>query len=130
MSVEPSTSVKSGLNVDNDFIETSTTIDEQEFRSHPTKKLKSDIQVCVKDEEMKEESIKAPHKCPMCEKVFVTYKDYTNHVWPVHLEESGYKYTQSRPPKPMFEIGDVHNLLPRKFRILSLFGAKPNEEKE
>ena len=130
MSVEPSTSVKSGLNVDNDFIETSTTIDEQEFRSHPTKKLKSDIQVCVKDEEMKEESMNAPAKCPMCEKVFVTFKDYRNHVWPVHLEESGYKYTQSRPPQPMFKTGDVHNLLPRKFRILSLFGAKPNEAKE
>ena len=127
MSVEPSTSVKSGLNVDNDFIETSTTIDEQEFRSHPTKKLKSDIQVCVKDEEMKEESMNAPAKCPMCEKVFVTFKDYRNHVWPVHLEESGYKYTQSIPQQPMFKVGDIHHQKPLKSRILALFGATPNE---
>ena len=55
MSVEPSTSVKSGLNFDNDFIEISTSIDEQEFSTHPKKQLESDIQVSVKDEEMKSE---------------------------------------------------------------------------
>ena len=52
MSVEPSTSVKSGLNFDNDFIEISTSIDEQEFSTHPKKQLECDIKVSVKDEEM------------------------------------------------------------------------------
>ena len=43
MSVEPSNSVKSGINFDNDFIETSTSIDEQEFRTHHKDHLESDI---------------------------------------------------------------------------------------
>ena len=103
MSVEPSTSVKSGLNFDNDFIEISTSIDEQEFSTHPKKQLESDIQVSVKDEEMKsewgklikkkkEESMNAPGKCPICEKVFVKIEDYRNHVWPLQLEETSRDY--------------------------------------
>ena len=34
MSVEPSTSVNSGINFDNDFIDTSTSIDEHVFCTH------------------------------------------------------------------------------------------------
>ena len=101
MSVERSTSVKSGLNFDNDFIEISTSIDEQEFSTHPKKQLECDIQVSVKDEQMKSEwgklikkkkSMNAPGKCPICEKVFVKIEDYMNHVWPLQFEEASRDY--------------------------------------
>ena len=130
MSVEPSTSVKSGINFDNDFIDTSTSIDEQEFRTHHKDHLESDIQVSVKDEEMKEESMNAPRKCPICEKVFVQFEDFRNHVWPLHLEETGFQYTKSIPQQPMFQGRDLRQQKPRISRIRALFGATPNEAME
>ena len=55
MSVDRRTSVKSGLNLDHDFIETSTTIDEKKFSTHHKKQLESDSHVRVKEKEMKSE---------------------------------------------------------------------------
>ena len=129
MSVEPSTSVKSGLNFDNDFIETSTSIDEQEFRTHPKKQLESDIQVSVKDEEMKsewgklikkkkEESMNAPGKCPICEKVFVKIEDYRNHVWPLQLEETSRDYINW--------LGHILNELQKKIFVTNFYVASKN----
>ena len=100
MSVEPSTCVKSGINFDNDFIEISTSIDEQEFSTNPKKQLECDIQESVKDEEMeseldklikKDKSMKAPGKCPICDKVFVNFEEYMTHVWPLQFEEASRK---------------------------------------
>ena len=84
MSVEPNTSVKS----------------EQEFSTHPKKQLECDILESVKDEEMeseldklikKDKSMKAPGKCPICDKVFVNFEEYMNHVWPLQFEEASRK---------------------------------------
>ena len=103
MSVERSTSVKSGLNLDNDFIETSTTIVEQKFPTHHKKQLESDIHVSLKVEDMKsewgkqmkkkvDESVNVPRKCPICDKVFVKFYEYIDQVWPLQLEENSRDY--------------------------------------
>ena len=78
----------------------------------------------------KEESMNAPGKCPICEKVFVKIEDYRNHVWPLHLEESGFQYTKSIPQQPMFQGRDLRQQKPRISRIRALFGATLNEAME
>ena len=133
MSVEPSTSVKSGINFDNDFIDTSTSIDEQEFRTHHKDHLESDIQVSVKDEEMEEESIDTPLKRT---ELFVQMQDFRNHVWahtagkiwPINSKECGFEY-KSVPQQPYLGR-DLREQKPRISRIRAIFGAILNEAME
>ena len=138
MSVEPSTSVKSGINFDNDFIDTSTSIDEQEFRTHHKEHLESDIQVSVKDEEMEEESIDTPLKCTICKKLFVQMQDFKNHVWahteekicPMNYEECGFEYKSLPQHSYLGRDQEIREKKPRISRIAALFGATLNEAME
>merc|ERR1712121_258596 len=77
----------------------STTIDEQKFPPQHKKQLESDNNVSLKVEDMKserakqmkkkvDESVNVPRKCPICDKVFVKFYEYMDHVLPLQLEDN------------------------------------------
>ena len=39
-----------------------------------------------------EESVNVPRKCPICDKVFVKFYEYMDHVWPLQLEDNTRDY--------------------------------------
>ena len=60
-------------------VEPNTSVTDEEMESELDKLIKKD------------KSMKAPGKCPICDKVFDNFEVYMTHVWPLQFEEGSRK---------------------------------------
>ena len=60
-------------------VEPSTSVTDEEMESELDKLIKKD------------KSMKAPGKCPICDKAFDNFEVYMTHVWPLQFEEASRK---------------------------------------